>query len=83
MDFRINNNLVFSDSMQFMNSSLDALINNLSDSVFKYSSQEIIGDLLELVKQKCVYSYEYMNSFKKFSEDNLSDRCKFFSLLKD
>ena len=36
MAFTINNNLVFIDSMQFMNSSLDALVKNLSDNDFKY-----------------------------------------------
>ena len=30
-----------------------------------------------------MYPYEYMNSFKKFSENKLPDRCKFFSSLKD
>ena len=38
--FAINNNLVFIDSMQFMNSSLDTLVKNLSDNDFKYLSQE-------------------------------------------
>ena len=39
--------------------------------------------MLKLVKQKAVYSYEYMDSFKKFSEDTLLDRSKFHSSLKD
>ena len=38
---------------------------------------------LKLVKQKAVYHYEYMNSFKRFSEDELPDKSKFFSSLKD
>ena len=71
MAFTINNNLVFIDSVQFMNSSLDALVKNLSANDFKYLLQEFSGDLLELVKQKGVYPYEYMNSFKRFSEDKL------------
>ena len=52
MVFTINKNLVFIGSMQFMNSSLDALVKNLSDNYFKYLSQEFSGDLLKLVKQK-------------------------------
>ena len=36
MAFFLNKNLVFIDSMQFMNSSLDKLVKNLSDSDFKY-----------------------------------------------
>ena len=83
MVFTINANLVFIDSLQFMNSSLDSLINNLSDNDFKYLSEEFKGEFLELVKQKGVYPYEYMDSFKKFSENKLPDRCNFFSSLKD
>ena len=44
MDFTINKNLVFIDSMQFMNSSLDELVKNLSDNDFKYSSREFSGE---------------------------------------
>ena len=39
MAFIINNNLVFIDLMQFMSSSLDALVKNFSDNDFKYLSQ--------------------------------------------
>ena len=35
-----------------MNSSLDALVKNLSDNDFKYLLQEFTGTLLELVKKK-------------------------------
>ena len=42
MAFTINNNLVFVDSMQFMNSILDALVRNFSDNGFKYSLEEIL-----------------------------------------
>ena len=79
MAFTINTNLVFIDSMQFMNSSLDTLVKNLSDNFQKNLSEELNGDLLELAKQKRVHLYEYMDSFKKFSED----KCKFVSSLRD
>ena len=38
MAFTINRNLIFIGGMQFMNSSLDALVKNLSDNDFKYLS---------------------------------------------
>ena len=38
MSFIINKNLFFIDSKQFMNSSLDALVKNLSDKDFNYLS---------------------------------------------
>ena len=57
MAFTINRNLVFIDSMQFLNSILDALVKN-----FKNLSKEFSGKLLKLVKQKGVYPYEYIEN---------------------
>ena len=73
MAFFLNKNLVFIDSMQFMNSSLDKLVKNLSDEDFKYLVKEFGPDNLKILKQKGAYPYEYMNSFKKFDEDKLPD----------
>ena len=70
MGFTIKKNLVFIDSVQFMNVSIDAFVKNLSDNDFKYLSQEFGGDLLELVKQKGVYPCEYIDSFKKVFMEN-------------
>ena len=64
MAFIINKNLGFFDSMQFMNSSLNALVKNLSDNDFTLLSQEFSGEFLRLVRQKGVCPYEYMDSFK-------------------
>ena len=50
MAFTVNKNLVFVGSMQFMNSSLDVLVKNLSDNDFKHLSQEFSGEQLKLVK---------------------------------
>ena len=80
--FTINKNLVFIDCIRFLNPSLDALVKNLSKIDFKYLSQKFSGDLLKLVKQKEVYSYEYMDSSEKFLEKTLPDKCNFFSSLK-
>ena len=44
MAFTINRNLIFIDSVQFMNSSLDSLVKNLSDNDFKYLSEEFSSD---------------------------------------
>ena len=70
MAFFLNKNLVFIDSMQYMNSSLDKLVTNLSDNDFKYLIKEFGSENLELLKQKVAYPYEYMDSFKRFSEKN-------------
>ena len=77
MAFTVNKSLVFIDSKQFMDSSLDSLVKNLSSDDFKYLSEKFSGKLLELVKEKGVYPYEYMDSFVNKLPD------KFFSFLKD
>ena len=82
MAFTVNINLVFIDSMQFMNSSADPLVKNLSDNDFRYLLQEFIGELSKLVKQTDVYPYEYMNSFKRCFEDRLPNRREFYISLK-
>ena len=55
MAFFLNKNLVFIDCMQFMNSSLDKLVKNLSDEDFKYLVEEFGFDNLKLLKQKDDY----------------------------
>ena len=52
MTFILNKNLVFTDSMQIMNFSLEKLLKNLSDNDFKYLTQEFGSKNLELLKQK-------------------------------
>ena len=47
MAFKINRNLVSIHSMQFMNSSLDTLNENLSEYYFKHLLQESSDNLLE------------------------------------
>ena len=44
MSFTLNNNIVFIDSMLFMNSNPDKLAKNLSDEDFKYLSEEFSGE---------------------------------------
>ena len=43
--------------MQFMNSSLEKLVENLTDDDFKYLTEEIGSKNLELLKQKDAYPY--------------------------
>ena len=66
--FILNKNIVFIDSMQCMNSSLEKLVKNLSDDDFKYLTPEFGFKNLQHLKQKNTYPYKYMDSFKRFSE---------------
>ena len=79
----MNKNLVFIHSMEFMNSSLDKLVQNLSDEDFKYLVEEFGSQNLELLKQKGACPYEYMNSFERFNEEKLPARKYFYSSIKD
>ena len=79
----MNKNLDFIDSMLFMNSSLDKLVKNLTDKDFVFLSEEFSDEQLKLVKEKGIYPCEYMNSLKTLKENKLSNKSKFFSLLKD
>ena len=56
MAFFLNKNLVFIDSMQFMNSNLDKLVKNMSDEDFKYLVEEFHSKNVELWKQNGDYS---------------------------
>ena len=73
MVFFLNKNLVFIDSMQFMCSSLEKLVKNLSDNDFKYLTHDFRFKKFELLKQKEAYPYEYMDCFERFSEEKLPD----------
>ena len=58
MAFFLNKNLVFIDSMQFMNFSLDKFVKNLTDEDFKYLLKEFGSENVGLLKQKGAYPYE-------------------------
>ena len=66
MSVSTSNKLIFIDSLQFLTSSLDSLVKKLGD--FKYLSQKFDSNVLDLVKQKGFYPYDYMNDFEKFKE---------------
>ena len=75
--------LVFIDSIQFMNSTLEKLVKKLTDDDLKYLTEESGSENLELLKQKGVYPYDYMDSFKRFDEEKLPDKECFYSSVKD
>ena len=60
--------------MQFMNSSLEKLVN---------LTEEFGSKNLELLKQKDAYPDEYMECFKRFGEEKLPDKKCFYSSVKD
>ena len=68
MSFTINNKLCFIDSFQYLSSLLDSWVKNSNNDDFKYLSQELDNNVIDLDK-KGFYLYEYMSDFEKFEEE--------------
>ena len=66
--------------MQFMNSSLEKLFKNLADSNFKQLTEKSSSKYVELLRQKDAYLYQYMNRFKRFSEEKFPEKNVFTAL---
>ena len=64
MAFILGNHLTFIDSFQFMSSSLDKLVSNLPKDDLIYTSKALKGKRLDLMSQKGVYPYDFMDSLK-------------------
>jgi len=80
MAFFLGDQLKFIDSFQSMSESLKFLVENISLSDMKYTSQEFQNKKLELMKRKGVYSYDYMNSFDKLNDTTLPPKMEFYIL---
>ena len=83
MAFMLGNHLTFIDSFQFMSSSLDKLVSNLSKDDLIYTSKAFKGKRLNLMSQKGVYPYDFMDSFEKFNQTELPNKDQFYSILND
>ena len=73
--------IVFKDSLKFMSSSLEALVNNLPKEAFKNILKYYTPEQAELLKQKGFYPYEYMNSIEKFNNTEPPPQEGFYSKL--
>ena len=74
MAFMLGNHLNFIDSFQFMSSSLDKLVSNLPKDDLIYTSKVFKGKRLNLMSQKGVYPYDFMDSFEKFNQRELPNK---------
>ena len=72
----------FLDSFKFMASSLESLVGNLGLEKLIETKKEF-GTRFELISRKGIYPYDYMNGIKKFSEEKLPQKEKFYSKLND
>ena len=83
MAFVFGNHLTFIDSFQFMSSSLDKLVSNLPKDDLIYTSKLFKGKRLNLMSQKGVYPYDFIDSFEKFNQMELPTKDQFYSILND
>ena len=74
--------LRFIDSLKFMSSSLDSLVNNLARGGNEFFGfEEYSENKYKLLIQKNIYPYEYMTDWDKFKETKLPLRESFYSKL--
>ena len=74
--------LRFIDSIKFMSSSLDSLVNNLARGGGEFFGFENYSDhQRELLIRKGIYPYEYMDSWDRFEETILPPKKSFYSTL--
>ncbi|CAB4024395.1 uncharacterized transposon-derived, partial [Paramuricea clavata] len=81
ISFSLGKNLVFIDSIQFMASSLEALVSNLSPEDFRIVGKRWKGEDFNLVTQKGVLPYEFLDDISKLNTEGLSSKDKFYSSL--
>ena len=58
-------------------------VKNLSYNNFEYLTQEFGYKFFELLKENYAYPFDYMDSFKTFSEEKLSDKVCSYSSVKN
>ena len=75
--------LKFLDTIHFMASSLEKLVNNLKPDQFRHTLKYFQGEKLQLMLKKGIYPYEYMDSQDKLTETQLPPKDKFYSSLAD
>ena len=74
--------LRFMDSLKFMSSSLDSLVNNLAGRGHRFwGFEEYSEEQRKLLIRKGIYPYEYMDSWDKFSQPRLPSKDAFYSNL--
>ena len=79
MSIIVNRNIVFLDSNEFYKGKLDNHGSHLYNEDFKHLLSEFPIDKLELLKGKDGYPYEWVDSYKKFNNQELSPKKCFYS----
>lgn len=70
MRFSLDNILVFIGRFHCLGCLLDNLMKNVGENDFKHLNQKLDNRVLDLVKEKGFYSYEYIYDFEKMMSKN-------------
>ncbi|MCG7877069.1 MAG: DNA polymerase [Candidatus Thiodiazotropha endolucinida] len=79
-------NLRFIDSLQFLNSSLESLVENLAcdnENSFQSFQEEFSHEQSRLLLRKGIFPYEYIDDIKRFEETELPPIEAFYSQIKN
>ena len=73
--------IIFKDSLKFLNSALDILVNNLSEDDFKNLKKYFTPEEVKLLKQKGFFPYDYLGSIEKLKDTEPPPQKAFYSKL--
>ena len=73
--------IVFKDSLKFMASSLEALVNNLPGGSLNNLEKYFTPEQVKLLKQKGFFPYDYMDSIEKLKDKKPPPQKAFYSKL--
>ena len=73
--------IVFKDSLKFMASSLEALVNNLPEGALNNLNKYFSSKQVKLLKQKGFFPYDYMDDIEKLKDPTPPPQKAFYSKL--
>ena len=73
--------IIFKDSLKFMASSLEALVNNLPEGALNNLNKYFTAEQVKLLKQKGFFPYDYMDNIEKLKDPTPPPQKVFYSKL--
>ena len=73
--------IVFKDSLKFMASSLEALVNNLPEGALNNLEKYFTAEQVKLLKQKGFFPYDYLDNIEKLKDPTPPPQKAFYSKL--
>ena len=73
--------IIFKDSLKFMASSLEALVNNLPEGALNNLNKYFTPEQVKLLKQKGFFPYDYMDDIEKLKDTKPPPQKAFYSKL--